>query len=100
MRDISDLVTRVLSAQVAAEPLSAEHYFLCAGCGQAIDMRSLAQTLHHLMPEHRPLTEAELTDLHPFAMTRRGSKITLRVQSEIPYALAKIDPVRFWTSED
>jgi len=94
--EISDLFAQILSAQVAAEPLSAEHYFVCAKCGQAIDARSLAQTLHHLAPEHRPLTEAELTDLHPFAITRCGSKIVLSVQAEIPYALAKPDPVRFW----
>ena len=95
-QQISELVSQILSAQVAADPQSAAHYFLCATCGQAIDARSLAQTLYHLAPEHRRLTEAELTDSHPYAITRSGSKIVFSAQSEIPYALATVDPARFW----
>ena len=93
---ISDLVERILGAQIAAEPQSAAHYFLCAKCGQAIDARSLTQILHHLTPEHRRLSEAELTGLHPFAITRCGSKIVLSAQSELPYTFASAATPRFW----
>jgi hypothetical protein len=97
--ELSNLVANILTAQVAAEPQSAEHYFLCRRCGQAIDSRSLAQTQHHLGPGHRRLTEAELTDTHPFVITRCGSKIMLSVQSGIPYALANVDPASLWIED-
>ena len=97
--EISDLLERVLSAQAAADPQTAEHYFLCASCGQAIDACSLAQILHHLAPEHPRLSEAELTGLHPFVITRCGSQIMLSVQSEIPYALANVDPASLWIED-
>jgi len=32
-----------------------EHFYVCAACGQAVDMRDLGQVLHHEMPDHQPL---------------------------------------------
>ena len=42
--------------RVGGEPLTeAEHFFTCAECGQAVDMRDLGQVLHHEQPGHGPL---------------------------------------------
>jgi hypothetical protein len=32
-----------------------EHFEVCPVCGQAFDLRDLAQVLHHDQPEHEPL---------------------------------------------
>lgn len=41
----------------------AEHFHVCGDCGQAFDLRSLAQVRHHDESGHKPLTEAELSEL-------------------------------------
>jgi hypothetical protein len=43
--------------RVSAERAGAirEHYDVCPACGQAFDMRSLAEALHHNQPKHQPL---------------------------------------------
>jgi hypothetical protein len=41
----------------------AEHFHLCGDCGQAFDLRSLAQVTHHDRTGHKPLSEAELSQL-------------------------------------
>ena len=40
----------------------AEHFYVCAACGQAVDMRSLYQVFHHEEEGHQPLSEAELAE--------------------------------------
>jgi hypothetical protein len=58
------LVEHVLAHKHGNPPADeAENYFLCAKCAQAIDARSFEQLFHHLQPEHRRLTESELTQL-------------------------------------
>ena len=38
-----------------AAPLSeAEHFYVCPGCGQAVDMRELADVLYHGELNHEP----------------------------------------------
>lgn len=40
------------------EPLELEeheHFYVCAACGQAVDIRNLGQVLHHEGGEHEPL---------------------------------------------
>lgn len=32
-----------------------EHFYVCAACGQAVDMRDLGQVFHHEEPGHQPL---------------------------------------------
>ncbi|MER9652483.1 hypothetical protein NKJ26_03060 [Mesorhizobium sp. M0152] len=32
-----------------------EHFMICPVCGQEIDMRNLAEVLHHDNPHHEPL---------------------------------------------
>jgi hypothetical protein len=32
-----------------------EHFYVCASCGQAVDMRDLGQVFHHEEPGHKPL---------------------------------------------
>lgn len=32
-----------------------EHFYLCEGCGQAVDMRLLGDVLYHDQIEHKPL---------------------------------------------
>ena len=75
--EIRELVGQVLTAQISNKPLEADHYFLCGKCAQAIDARSLAQVVHHLAPEHQRLSEAELTELHPFDFSRQASLIVM-----------------------
>jgi hypothetical protein len=31
-----------------------EHFYVCAHCGQAVDMRDLASVLYHQTDQHRP----------------------------------------------
>ena len=43
---------------VTREPLSLaehEHFYTCAACGQAVDMRDLGQVFHHEDEGHSPL---------------------------------------------
>ena len=77
--EIRELIEEVLSAQTADKPEEAEHYFVCGKCQQAVDARSLAQVFHHLAPDHRPLSEAELTELYPFYISRDASLIVMNV---------------------
>ena len=50
--------------RVGGEPLDeAEHFHVCGDCGQAFDLRSLVQVIHHNEPRHNPLTQAELSEL-------------------------------------
>lgn len=32
-----------------------EHFYVCAACGQAVDMRDLGQVFHHEDVGHKPL---------------------------------------------
>lgn len=32
-----------------------EHFYQCAACGQAVDMRDLGQVFHHEDPGHKPI---------------------------------------------
>jgi len=32
-----------------------EHFYVCADCGQAVDMRDLGQVFHHEENGHKPL---------------------------------------------
>jgi hypothetical protein len=32
-----------------------EHFYVCAACGRAVDMRDLGQVLHHEQPKHEPI---------------------------------------------
>lgn len=43
--------------RVGGEPArEAEHFMICPECGQAFDMRNLAEVFHHEQPDHQPLT--------------------------------------------
>jgi hypothetical protein len=39
-----------------------EHFYMCEECGQAVDMRSLYQVLHHEESGHKPMSEAQLSE--------------------------------------
>lgn len=32
-----------------------QHFYVCQGCGQAVDMRKLGDVFHHEEPGHDPL---------------------------------------------
>ena len=32
-----------------------EHFYICAHCGQAVDMRDLGQVFHHEEVDHKPI---------------------------------------------
>lgn len=56
----SDLDRDALNAKparrVGGEPADeAEHFFVCATCGQAVDKRRLGDVLHHERDGHEPL---------------------------------------------
>lgn len=41
---------------ISGEPVDeAEHFYTCAACGQAVDMRDLGQVFHHEDPGHEPM---------------------------------------------
>jgi hypothetical protein len=43
------------SHRIGGEPKDeAEHFFICNGCSQAVDMRKLGDVLHHEEPGHKP----------------------------------------------
>ena len=59
-----DEISNIGGKRVDGEPAEdAEHFTVCPDCGQAFDMRSFAQLLHHDEDGHAPMTEAELTAL-------------------------------------
>lgn len=41
--------------RIGPEPSDeADHFFICAACGQAVDMRDLAEVCRHEEPGHEP----------------------------------------------
>lgn len=64
-RDLDELTggKPIIGRRAGGEPVDkAEHFFACPECGQAVDMRDLAQVFHHLDPGHTPLSDRELSD--------------------------------------
>ena len=46
----------VVGERLGGEPTDeAEHFYLCKGCGQPVDMRDLGAVFHHEEPSHEPL---------------------------------------------
>lgn len=33
-----------------------EHFYVCASCGQSVDMRDLGQVFHHEEADHKPIS--------------------------------------------
>lgn len=52
-----NLGTGFTGERVGGPPVTSEadHFYACAKCGQAVDMRDLGQVFHHEEPEHQPL---------------------------------------------
>jgi hypothetical protein len=44
--------------RVSGPPITSEadHFYVCAACAQAVDMRDLGQVLHHEVPGHLPIS--------------------------------------------
>lgn len=52
-----DGLNRIAGAIVGPEPKNeGEHFYVCAACGQAVDMRRLGDVFHHEDEGHEPLT--------------------------------------------
>ena len=48
---------------VGPEPENEDKYVhVCGECGQAFDLRSLSQVIHHDKQGHEPLAEGQLSD--------------------------------------
>ena len=64
-KDLRKTIVRMSKrARKRAPPKDESGYFyICDECGQAVDKRSAVQIFHHEELAHRPLTEAELTEL-------------------------------------
>ena len=64
-KDLRKTIVRMSKrARKRAPPKDESGYFyICEECGQAVDKRSTVQIFHHEELAHRPLTEAELTEL-------------------------------------
>ena len=43
---------RIGGPEVTSE---ADHFYVCAACKQAVDMRDLGQVFHHEEPGHQPI---------------------------------------------
>jgi len=55
-RQTDNPASGIVGVRVGPPPLSeADHYYLCAACGQAVDMRDLGQVFHHEDAGHEPL---------------------------------------------
>jgi hypothetical protein len=57
MKDRTDnIASGIRGRRVGGEPTNeTEHFFNCAKCGQAVDMRDLGQVFHHETDAHKPL---------------------------------------------
>jgi len=52
----SNPASGIIGRRVGPEPADeSAHFEVCDICGQAVDMRNLAQVLHHYEPEHTPI---------------------------------------------
>ena len=63
-RDLDELTggKPIIGRRSGGEPLDeAEHFYSCPECSQAVDMRDLAQVLHHHEAGHAPLSEKDLS---------------------------------------
>lgn len=50
--------TGITGKRVGGEPDDeAEHFYICAECGQAVDMRDLGQVMHHEEPGHERIPD-------------------------------------------
>lgn len=54
----SNVATGYMGHLVGPEVPEEEHYYRCAHCGQAVDMRDLGQVFHHEKPKHEKLRES------------------------------------------
>lgn len=51
-----DQLNALKSQRVGGEPVDeSEHFYICAQCGQAVDMRKLGDVFHHEEPDHEPM---------------------------------------------
>jgi hypothetical protein len=47
---------RIIGVRDGPQPENeADHFYVCAQCGQAVDMRDLGQVIHHEQPQHEPI---------------------------------------------
>lgn len=55
MSKITNAAVGITGRIVGDEPDNeADHFYICAECGQAIDKRDLGQVFHHEEPGHDP----------------------------------------------
>lgn len=51
-----ELLNQFKGERVGGEPLNeADHFYVCAACGQAVDCRNLGDVFHHEEPNHKPI---------------------------------------------
>lgn len=56
MTKLSELGRFVAGERLGGEPpTEADHFYVCAACGQAVDRRDIRQVLWHEVPDHEPL---------------------------------------------
>lgn len=52
----NNIASGIFGVRVGGEPANeAEHFYTCAACGQAVDMRDLGQVFHHEEDGHKPI---------------------------------------------
>lgn len=48
--------TKIIGHREGGDPVNeAEHFYVCAACGQAVDMRDLGAVFHHEDAGHKPI---------------------------------------------
>ena len=54
------MAKEIIGRIVGPEPENeADHFIVCAECGQAIDCRNLGDVFHHEEPGHKPLVRLQ-----------------------------------------
>ena len=52
----SNIASGIVGTRIGGEPSDeCLHFFTCAACGQAVDMRDLGQVFHHEELNHDPI---------------------------------------------
>lgn len=59
MTEVDNPAKGITGKRIGGEPTNeADHFYVCAHCKQAVDMRDLGQVFHHEEPGHEPLTRS------------------------------------------
>ena len=61
-RQTNNPATGIVGIRIGGPVITSEadHFYCCAACGQAVDMRDLGQVFHHKAPGHALLPDDDM----------------------------------------